>query len=438
MTAAPALRTLEDLVPRSRLLGDGATAEWAVGGGPAPEVVAFPRSVEELAGLMARASGEGWRVVPVGAGTWREHAAPATPVDLVVSTMRLEGDLEYEPADLTATAPAGTILGDLDGRARRSGQWLPLDPPGWRRGTLGGLVATASAGPLRMGYGTPRDHVLGLTAVTGGGDVIEPGGKVVKNVAGFDLVKLLVGSDGALGVIAAATVRFFPVPERDLTLLFPGSSLEGLVPLARALATAPLPLAAVELVNGPASGSDGPRVAVRVLGSAEAVDEVEGRLRGVAVGVPAPERLEGGASAAFFARLESMDDDATLTLRLALLPANLAALVSRADELADELGRGGQGGAVAPARVAVHASEGILRLSAAGVGLGAAVGARIREIRSALEDAGGSLRVLLAPPSVSREVGPASERSEGTRRIHEALRAHFDPAGILCSESVYR
>ena len=130
--------------------------------------------------LLARASQEGWRVLPAGQGTWLDGGGPAD-FDLIVSTRRLAGMEEYEPADLTFTAGAGMILSSLAEATGVNGQWLPIDPPGGRRGSLGATVSIGMSGPLRHLYGTPRDHVLGLSMVSGDGRLLRWGGRVVSS-----------------------------------------------------------------------------------------------------------------------------------------------------------------------------------------------------------------------------------------------------------------
>jgi len=128
------------------------------------------------------------------------------------------GVVDYTPGDLTLTARAGTSLSEIERITAGHGQWLPLDPYGHPDGTIGATIATASAGPLATAFGTPRDLLLGIEFVTGRGDVVRAGGKVVKNVAGFDLSRLLTGSWGTLGVITEVTVRLYARPRSDRTL----------------------------------------------------------------------------------------------------------------------------------------------------------------------------------------------------------------------------
>jgi glycolate oxidase FAD binding subunit len=163
----------------------------------------------------ARASSTSLRIV--GAGTWLQGGRPSGATERL-ELGALSGIVEYEPGDLTLTALAATSLEEIERVTRAEGQWLPLDPPGAPDGTIGATVATASWGPLASAYGTPRDQVLGCELVNGTGDIVRAGGRVVKNVAGFDLVRLMTGAWGTLGALTEITVRLRARPEIDRTL----------------------------------------------------------------------------------------------------------------------------------------------------------------------------------------------------------------------------
>ena len=134
--------------------------------------------------------------------------------------------LEYHPEDMTVTAEAGLLLSELQDRLRQSGQWLPIDPPFPERTTIGELLSENLSGPRRYGYGTIRENLLGLSARLADGRVIKSGGKVVKNVAGYDLHKLFVGSHGTLGAILQATFKVRPFPEKEIFLKGPLATLD--------------------------------------------------------------------------------------------------------------------------------------------------------------------------------------------------------------------
>jgi glycolate oxidase FAD binding subunit len=182
-----------------------------------------------------------------GAGTWRSGGRPVTAAT-TISLANDRGIVEYVPGDLTLTARAGTPLSDIDRATTEHGQWLPLDPWGGDDGTLGATVSTGTAGPYTHAMGLPRDVVLGLEFVTGTGDVVRAGGKVVKNVAGFDLTRLVVGSWGTLGVITEVTVRLRARPDRtrSVAIVIPRERLDDLAVDLRALPFTPF---ASELVN---------------------------------------------------------------------------------------------------------------------------------------------------------------------------------------------
>ena len=191
-----------------------------------------------------------------GAATWRDAGAPLD-ASQTLSLHHLSGITEYVPGDLTITALAGTSLAELAHATAAHGQWLGLDPAGDRLGTIGATVATASSGPLAHAFGTPRDLVLGLHAVTGYGDAVRPGGRVVKNVAGFDLVRLYTGAWGTLGPITSVTLRLRALPVHDVTLVMPlddPSQLASVMPLLRANTVS---LLAAEWIDGSTASSLG-------------------------------------------------------------------------------------------------------------------------------------------------------------------------------------
>jgi glycolate oxidase FAD binding subunit len=195
--------------------------------------------------------------------------------DVVLSTRRLDQVLEHEAGDLTCIVEAGVRVGDLNERLAEHGQMLALDPPG--NPTIGACLAANLSGPRRHRYGTARDLVLGVTVVLADGTVASSGGKVVKNVAGYDLGKLFCGSEGRLGLIARVALRLHPRPEASRTLGVPVRSATEAAEVARKLLRAPLELSALDVV-WPG------RVAVLIEGSRAAVEEQFGAAHELAGG----------------------------------------------------------------------------------------------------------------------------------------------------------
>jgi glycolate oxidase FAD binding subunit len=232
-------------------------------------------SATDLRDRIRDASARGTPLRIVGASTWLDAGRPVRSVESL-STQGISGIVDYVPGDLTLTARAGTTLGEIRHETGKHNQWLALDPSGSDDGTLGATIATASAGPLATAFGTPRDLVLGIEFVTGSGNIARAGGRVVKNVAGFDLTRLMTGAWGTLGVIAEATVRLHACPQVDETIgvAIPGdsASLDRTRQLLRRLAFTPY---ACEVLSaalaGSVAGRNEPLVLFRLAGNRESV-----------------------------------------------------------------------------------------------------------------------------------------------------------------------
>ncbi len=257
--------------------------------GVRPRYVASPASVAEASGLLAAAAGLDLAVLPRGTGTRLAWGAPPRRCDLVVDTLRLDSVLEHEAGDLVARVQAGVRMDELAGLLGQAGQQLSLDvpaaPDGAGRGTVGGVLATGAAGPRRLRYGTPRDLAIGITVVLADGTVAHSGGKVVKNVAGYDIGKLFAGSYGTLGLIVEAAFRLHPVPAATAFVSRDCADVTAAQEIVAAAVDSPLGPSAAE-IDRPARG--GPvRVSVLLEGDKAGVAERSALLRDL---------LAGGAS----------------------------------------------------------------------------------------------------------------------------------------------
>jgi len=239
-----------------------------------PAFVASPTSTDEAAALLRAAAAHGLAVVPRGAGTGLGWGTPPASCDLVVDTSLMDRVLEHAAGDLVARMQAGVSIGKAGSVLAAAGQQLALDAPA--DATVGGVVATGTAGPRRFRYGAPRDLLIGITVVRADGVVAHSGGKVVKNVAGYDLGKLFAGSQGTLGLITEATFRLHPLPALTawVTGDFGPSDLAGAASAVASAAGSALVPSAVELewTGGPRSPA-GPRVGVLLEGSRAGVPE---------------------------------------------------------------------------------------------------------------------------------------------------------------------
>jgi glycolate oxidase FAD binding subunit len=240
--------SLEDL---QKIVGEEhareATEEDVVDG-VAPSFVAEPGSTEEISELMKLASEEGLVAATRGSGTKMDLGNPPRDLDLIVSTTRMNEVIEHTPGDQVVRIQAGLKLQDLQEQLAGADQMLGIDPPETRAGaTVGGIVAANSSGPRRYSYGTVRDLIIGITVVLPDGTIAKAGGKVVKNVAGYDLSKLFTGSLGTLGVIATCNFRLHPKPEAARTVAVELSDTLSAGQAAQAIVHAQLVPSAVEL-----------------------------------------------------------------------------------------------------------------------------------------------------------------------------------------------
>jgi glycolate oxidase FAD binding subunit len=219
--------------------------------GRAPWAVVIPGDIAQVAAVLALAHREELAVVPWGGGTTMAMGHPPERLDLVLSLARLNRVLEHEPADLTASVQAGISMAALQAQLGSHRQWWPVDPPLSATATVGGVLASNASGPKRLLYGTARDLLIGITVVHADGGISKAGGKVTKNVTGYDMMKLYIGSLGTLAVIAEATLKLRPVPPNQELVWSTFASREAAVKTAQRLLTDGLLPNAVEVVNPP-------------------------------------------------------------------------------------------------------------------------------------------------------------------------------------------
>jgi glycolate oxidase FAD binding subunit len=432
-----------------------ATAADAVAG-IQPALVASPASTQECSGLLRAAAALGLAVVPRGTGSRLHWGYPPERVDLVVETTRLDQVLEHAAGDLVATVQAGVRLERLAEVLSSAGQRLALDPhplrpsptalrhpaaahstggpmadlPAAARGTVGGVLATGAAGPLRLRYGTGRDLLLGLTVVRADGTVAKSGGKVVKNVAGYDLGKLFAGSRGTLGLITQATFRLHPVPA---AAAYVTARCAGAVDACQVLAAAtdsPVAPVAAE-IDWPADGEpvqvaialegDPAGVAERAMTLADLVRQSAGRDAEPEV-VPDPPQWWGAGPAA--------QPDGTV-LQVAFWPGDLALVLA-------EIRAGARAAGLDP-RVGGSAAAGVLHAALPADGDPGVIAAFVAVLRGAAgpgqpgsaegPPARASVVVLHAPAAVGALVdmfGPIPSLA-----LMRSVKHQFDPGRML-------
>ncbi len=239
---------LEGIVGSKHILSPEDTDAYVIDG-LKPRMVVFPANVEQLSDVMAACNQAGAVVVPWGGGTRQSAGYLSMAPDVVIVMRRLNSVLKYEPDDLTIGIGAGATLAELQTLLAQHGQMFPIDAPQPEQTTLGGMVATAADGPRRLGYGILRDLLLGLTIVEADGTVVRVGGQVVKNVSGYDLVKLFLGSYGTLGIIASVNLKTLPAPLSEASLLVTFPQQQNALDMLKELEESPLIPTAAEYLN---------------------------------------------------------------------------------------------------------------------------------------------------------------------------------------------
>ena len=410
--------SIEDL---SKVVGESnvreATAEDAIDGVDA-SVVVEPGSVEEISETMKLASAEGLTVSVRGGGTKTGLGAPPKSVDIILSMVRMDSIIEHVPGDQIVRVEAGVKFQELQAKLAEANQMLALDPSETSAGaTIGGVVAANSSGPRRLKYGTVRDLIIGVTVVLADGTIAKAGGKVVKNVAGYDLGKLFTGSLGTLGVIATANFRLHPRPETARTLAVEVDTPQVALEAAQAIVHSQVEATAVELhwsegaklvsvlLESIPGGIDAKVEATTFLlkpfGEVRTLTDEEGQNLG-------PLRPPDATSAG------------EVAVKITAPPADLASVL---DCVIDACERKN-----VPARMTGHAGTGVTYVGLSGDE--AAVVEVIEEVRGIRVRGGGGLVVLAAPVSVKEKVevgGPAGDYLGLTRRVKEK----FDPGYLM-------
>jgi len=379
--------------------------------GMRPQLAFAPASIEECAATMAYTARKQLQIGFIGGGTALDLGPAPNGLDAVVRTERLTRIVEHVPADMVVVVEAGVTLGALQAALAAHGQRLALDPPWPERATIGGLVATGAFGPRRARYGAIRDLIIGVTLVLADGTVARGGGKVVKNVAGFDLPKIACGSLGTLAMIATASFRLHPLPERTATVLVPGVRGRDVYSLILAARAAQLEPSSAVALTAEAARFD---VGVQFEGFGRGVEQQVGRMLklGRSAGTAA-EPLSDAAAAAFWRRHDAVRSAAPLRVRATCLPLQFQDIADPMAELGDVawyamLGMGFAGGAVGDV---------------------AATAAAVLAAREELERLGGSLVVETAPADL-RAIDPWGA-PPGSFAIMKRLKQRFDPDSRL-------
>ncbi|WP_414542986.1 FAD-binding oxidoreductase [Nostoc sp. CCY0012] len=378
-----------------------------------PSCVVYPRTQAQLAAVIAEAHRHNWRVLPCGKTSKINWGGLVKGVDIVVSTERINQLIEHAVGDLTVTVEAGMQFSHLQAILAKSRQFLALDPCKPKLATIGGIVATGDTNSLRQRYGSVRDQLLGMTFVRADGQIAKAGGRVVKNVAGYDLMKLFTGSYSTLGVISQVTFRVYPLPEASGTVVLTGKA-EAISQVAATLRNSALTPTQADLLSTQLVSqlglNTGLGLIVRFQSISESVKEQSNRLLAVGeklglVGTIYHEEDEGSL---WHELRELMDNSVTesgITCKIGVLPTAAVEVLHQS-----EMGL-------------IHNASGLGWLQCGSL-------SQVLKIRDRLQNNKGFLSVLTAPNSVKQEIDVWGYTGNALQVMRQ-IKAQFDSKNIL-------
>lgn len=425
---------LRDIVGEAHVIQDpDRLREYAVDG-LAPGAVVSPGNSEEIAKLLVFANAEKLAVVPRGNGTKMAAGGIPDRLDVVLSMLRINRIVEHDIPNLSLSVEAGITLANVQKRLAGTGKgsFLPLDPPHTERATVGGVIAVNGSGPKRYLYNSARDLLLGLKAVLPTGEIVAFGGKTVKNVSGYDMTKLMIGSWGTLGVITEITTKLLPLPEASATLLASFAELARAGSLARKVLHSVLIPSAMELMDEKAAGQLGEKtkylVAFSLEGVGEAVERQAAEIGEMAKkeGAAQTKVLRGEDERAFWVRVR---DFAIISAASVVLRSSF--VVSGQTEILGNYEKWAQAAGVESAFVG-HAGNGIIRsyISDGGAARTAAVAELIEKFTAEAANRGGNLVVESAPRDLKEKIRVWG-RPRSDEVVVRRLKEKMDPNNVL-------
>jgi glycolate oxidase FAD binding subunit len=437
---------LREIVGETHVIQDPDKLKAYAIDGKKPKVVVSPRTIDEVSKVVAYANQQHLSIIPRGSGTKMGMGGIPKKIDIILSTSWLNRITDSDCENLTLSAECGITLNEVQKSLAKVGKgyFLPLDPPFTEKATLGGITATNSSGPKRLLYGTARDVIIGTKAVFPNGDIVVSGGKTVKNVSGYDMCKLLIGSYGTLGILCEMTFKLLPLPEKEATLLLSFAKLEEADGFAHELRGSQLIPSSVETLNAiavqkmkysiPMPSSANYLVAVGLEGVAESIDRQISEMSGMGkkYGVLEAVTLDSDKHQAFWIAIRDFAERLTEThANLICLKSNV--LISKIGEMLGSYEKIARESGIDCAFIC-HSGSGILysyilpgknfRLkieSFAGL---------IGKLTSEAVKNEGNLVVESSPLLIKKNVDVWGQ-SRGDYLVVRRLKEQIDPAGIL-------
>ncbi|MCE2402266.1 FAD-binding oxidoreductase [Candidatus Poribacteria bacterium] len=392
-----------------------------------PEVVVLPASVQEMQNVLQFASAHDYTVMPAGAGTKLGVGNLPPKTDIVLATTHLNSVVEYEPADLTVTVEAGIRLADLQTDLAKHRQFFPLNPPYGNRCTIGGIVATNASGPLRLQYGTARNLVLGMHVVHANGTVVKSGGKVVKNVAGYDLNKLYIGAFGTLGIITEVTLKLAPLPARQAIVAAQFQNVQDAVNTGLCIVSSQTLPTFVNLCTNLCIDQFSDRKPTLIVGFGGDSDTVTWQLNSAqslveqngALGVQIIEGESQESISHFIQEFSTVDKATdTATVKVNLKRTDIAEFAEIALEVTDKM-MALLGNGVLYLKITSDSDTDLQELANT-----------LTELRQNAVDAGGNLIIEAAPPELKRQIDVWGSIGS-TLNLMKQVKAKFDGGSVL-------
>jgi glycolate oxidase FAD binding subunit len=426
--------SLQQQIPDAEMATDPDTLHRYAVDGILPRLVTTPSTVEDAAQIVALTQQHGLQLMVRGGGSRMNLGGLPGQIDVLVKTNKLTKLLEHEAPDLTCHVEAGITLADLQAQLARYGQRLALDPPSAAQTTVGGIIATNASGPKRLRYGTARDLVIGLHVIQANGEIARSGGRVVKNVAGYDLNKLYTGSLGTLGLIAKANFKLHPIPAAERTLLLTYTNAEEAMRTTTAITGSQLTPSAIELIDARAARDmtdffgqnlpgNGYTLAVDFEGSQTTINRQIDELRLLARKYNAllDNELEGDDQERFWQAVrEHMQG--TLTCKAAILSSQVAPYLQRVEQICRRHDL--------EASIIAHAANGILYIELRPGDAEQRLIEAIKTLRLHAQEARGSLVVECCPVELKRRIDIWGEPGTDFRMM-QRLKQQFDPKGTF-------
>lgn len=404
-------------------------------GSTQPKLRVTPANADEVASVLKIAAQKGIAVIPIGCGSSLDIGNPPRRADIFLSTERMNAITDYEPSELTAVTGAGCTLGALNLHLEPHRQFLPWDPAGGDRRTLGGIASIGWNGPLRLGFGQPRDWILGVEFATADGNIIKSGGRVVKNVAGYDLTRLFVGSLGTLGIITSLNVKVRPQPATEISVIIRSNDRNDLWRLASATLARDVMPVALELVSASAARMAGidfigraDLLCVRVAGEDPDVREQALAFERLASehGLQAPERMGIENIRALWGGLTDLPaTGAPIVLRISVSPKELRETVSKTvsefSVVMEEFSY-----TASPAFGTLHVMlDGVIDDARIDT-----LARSIESLRKSCQETGGTVTIIRAPVELKQRVDVWSPVGS-SEQLMIATKRLLDPSGIM-------